>query len=242
MTGSITAGTVPSARLSGALPALDGSSLTSLNASNLASGTVNDGRLSANVTLLGNSTTGTGNIVRATSPTLTTPTLGVASATSITVGNTGLLASDTNASHTLNFKPGSDLTANRTLTFTTGDASRTLTINGDTTLSGTNTGDQTITLTSDVTGSGSGSFATTIANDAVTFAKMQNIATDRLIGRDTASSGDPEEIALAGSLVFTGSQTIQLSGDAGSPGNSKYYGTNGSGTKGFSICRRAADR
>jgi len=72
-----------------------------------------------------------------------------------------------------------------------------------------------------------------LANDAVTFAKIQNLTTDRLIGRDTASSGDPEEIALAGSLVFTGSQSIQLSGDSASPGNSKYYGTNGSGTKGF---------
>lgn len=35
-------------------------------------------------------------------------------------------------------------------------------------LSGTNTGNQTITLTGDVTGSGTGSFAATIANDAVT--------------------------------------------------------------------------
>ncbi len=35
-------------------------------------------------------------------------------------------------------------------------------------LSGTNTGDQTITLTGDVTGSGTGSFATTLANTAVT--------------------------------------------------------------------------
>lgn len=41
-------------------------------------------------------------------------------------------------------------------------------------LSGTNTGDQTITLTGDVTGSGTGSFATTIANDAVTTAKILN--------------------------------------------------------------------
>lgn len=42
------------------------------------------------------------------------------------------------------------------------------------TSSGTNTGDQTITLTGDVTGSGTGSFATTIANGAVTNAKLQN--------------------------------------------------------------------
>ncbi len=65
---------------------------------------------------------------------------------------------------------------------------------GTGTANGTNTGDQTITLTSDVTGSGTGSFATTIANDAVTFAKMQNIATDKLIGRVSALTGDPEEV------------------------------------------------
>jgi hypothetical protein len=40
------------------------------------------------------------------------------------------------------------------------------------TASGTNTGDQTITLTGDVTGTGTGSFATTIANGAVTSAKL----------------------------------------------------------------------
>lgn len=37
-----------------------------------------------------------------------------------------------------------------------------------------------------------------IVNDAVTFAKMQNIATSRLLGRTTASSGDVEEITLTG--------------------------------------------
>lgn len=63
-------------------------------------------------------------------------------------------------------------------------------------LSGTNTGDQTITLTGDVTGSGTGSFAATIANDAVTYAKIQNVsATDKLLGRSSAGAGDVEEIA-----------------------------------------------
>jgi hypothetical protein len=49
------------------------------------------------------------------------------------------------------------------------------------------------------------------ADDSITFAKMQNIATDRLIGRDTAGSGNPEEISLATSLEFTGSGGIQRS-------------------------------
>lgn len=48
-----------------------------------------------------------------------------------------------------------------------------------------------------------------LAADAVTFAKMQNITSDRLIGRDTASSGDPEEISLDSTLEFTGSASIR---------------------------------
>jgi hypothetical protein len=76
---------------------------------------------------------------------------------------------------------------------------------GNATVSGTNTGDQTITLTGDVTGSGTGSFATTIANDAVTYAKMQNVsAASRLLGRGSAAgSGDVEEITLSG-LTLSG--------------------------------------
>lgn len=77
--------------------------------------------------------------------------------------------------------------------------------------SGTNTGDQTITLTGDVTGTGTGSFAATIANDAVTLAKMADIATDRLIGRDTAGTGDPEALTVGGGLEFSGSGGIQRS-------------------------------
>jgi len=52
-------------------------------------------------------------------------------------------------------------------------------------LSGTNTGDQTITLTGDVTGSGTGSFAATIVNNAVTSGKISNGA---VTSADLASS------------------------------------------------------
>lgn len=79
--------------------------------------------------------------------------------TIVGLSNTGLSILDTNASHTLTIKPGSDLSANRTLTFTTGDADRTVTITAAVSIGGTNTGDQTITLTGDMTGSGTGSFA-----------------------------------------------------------------------------------
>lgn len=70
-------------------------------------------------------------------------------------------------------------------------------------------------LTGDVTaGPGSGSQVATIAanaidtaaiiDDNVTLAKIQNIATDRLLGRDTAAAGNIEEIPVSSGLEFTG--------------------------------------
>jgi hypothetical protein len=63
-----------------------------------------------------------------------------ASGAILTLPNTGLHLLDTNASHDLIIAPGSDLTADRTLTLTTGDADRTLSLPSptfvNTTLSG----------------------------------------------------------------------------------------------------------
>ncbi|MBW2005643.1 MAG: hypothetical protein JRI72_13785, partial [Deltaproteobacteria bacterium] len=52
----------------------------------------------------------------------------------MTFPNTGLKILDTNASNELTITPGSDLTADRTLTLTTGDADRTITLSGNPTL------------------------------------------------------------------------------------------------------------
>lgn len=65
------------------------------------------------------------------------------------------------------------------------------------TSSGTNTGDQTITLTGDVTGSGTGSFAATIAAGAVTLAKMADMATASILGRNTGGTGAPEVLSAS---------------------------------------------
>lgn len=51
------------------------------------------------------------------------------------------------------------------------------------------------------------------ADNSITFAKLQDIATDRLIGRDTAGSGDPEEISVGNGLAFTGSAGIGIAND-----------------------------
>ena len=72
-----------------------------------------------------------------------------------------------------------------------------------------------VTLTGDVTGSGTGTVPAAIAADSVTFAKMQNIATDRLLGRDTAGTGDVEELTVSGGIEFTGTgiRTSAFTGD-----------------------------
>ena len=56
-------------------------------------------------------------------------------------------------------------------------------------------GNETITLSGDVTGSGTTSITTTIADTAVTHAKYQHIADNTIIGRiGQGSAGDPSEI------------------------------------------------
>ncbi len=80
---------------------------------------------------------------------------------------------------------------------------------------------------------GFGTLATAGLGDSqVTYAKIQNVAANRIVGNATGSAAAPSEIPLAGSLAFS-TGNLQLNGDSSSPGNSKYYGTDGSGTKGF---------
>jgi hypothetical protein len=106
------------------------------------------------------------------------------------------------------------------------------TLKTDLGLTGTNSGDQTIALTGDVTGSGTGSFAATIANAAVTLAKMADMATGSLFYRKTAGSGVPEVQTLATlktDLGLTGTnsgdQTITLTGDVTGSGTGSFAAT-----------------
>jgi hypothetical protein len=73
-----------------------------------------------------------------------------------------------------------------------------------TNLSGTNRGDQTISLTGDVTGSGTGSFAATIASNSVTYAKVQQAGAAKRLGNPTGAAANVQEIALAAGLTFSG--------------------------------------
>jgi hypothetical protein len=137
-------------------------------------------------TFTGRTITGTANQITVTdgngvagNPTLSLPA-DVQIPTVITAPNTGLHILDTNASHDLIVTPGSDLTADRTLTITTGDADRTLTISGSTTLgggshSGTNTGDQT-----DIPGNAATVTVADAAGDTTTWVMLATSQTGNL--------------------------------------------------------------
>lgn len=60
----------------------------------------------------------------------------------------------------------------------------------------------------DITASSTGTVLT-IDPGAVTLAKMANLPTDTIIGRDTAGAGVPEQLTLTGGLEFTGAGGIQ---------------------------------
>lgn len=132
--------------------------------------------------------TGSGSAVFATAPTIVGGTH---------VGLTGLGIRSTGAAFDVRLASAEAITADRTLSFVLGNTDRTLTVGAGASVAGTNTGDQTITLTGDVTGSGTGSFAATIANNAVTLAKMATMATASLLGRSTGGIGNVEVLSSA---------------------------------------------
>lgn len=125
----------------------------------------------------------------------------------------------TGAAFDLQMASAEVFTGNRKLTWVLGNADRTLTLGGNTTLnggthSGTNTGDQTITLTGDVTGSGTASFVTAIGANKVTLGMMATIATATFLGRTTASTGNVEALTIAQATALLNA----VVGDSGSGG------------------------
>lgn len=119
-----------------------------------------------------------------------------------TIDNYSGLASGGDGPTILAVNPGSGFDQSRTLTAST---SITITDGG----AGSTLELRRAALTGDVT-AGANSNSTTIASNIVNFAKMQDIATDTLIGRDTAGTGDPESITLGSSLSMNGSQVLDV--------------------------------
>jgi hypothetical protein len=76
----------------------------------------------------------------------------------------------------------------------------------------------------DITVSGSGA-TWTVDNDAVTYAKIQNVsAASKLLGRGDSGSGDVQEITLGTGLTMTGT-TLAASGGGGGLGDPTYVVT-----------------
>ncbi len=113
--------------------------------------TITTGDAARTLTMTGDATLNQ-DVSSAGSPAFVSPTVSGA----ITVPNSGLHILDTDASHDLIITPGSDLSADRVLTITTGDAARTLTMTGD------------ATLNQDVSSAGSPTFADPIVSTTIT--------------------------------------------------------------------------
>lgn len=130
----------------------------------------------------------------------------------LTVGNE-LRLSDDDASNYIALKAPSNVTSNVTLTLPSndGDNGQVLITDGTGGLSwGTPSAGVTDGDKGDITVSGSGA-TWTIDNDVVTYAKIQNVTDNRLLGRSAGTSGDVQEITVgsglslaAGSLTATG--------------------------------------
>lgn len=141
---------------------------------------------------LGTTTATSGNLLIGTGAAWATATM----SGDATIASSGVLTIAANAVTSAKFRASaaSSLVGNPT-----GAPANVQDISIGATLSFSGTTLQTGAMSGDVTSSAN-SFSTTIANDAVTFAKMQNISTARILGRSTAGTGDVEELST---LPFT---------------------------------------
>ena len=219
---------ITSTALVGALTG-NASTATALQTARTINGTSFDG--TANITVTAAASTLTGSITSAqwaaivsdetggglavfnNTPNLTTPVLGVATATSINK----LTITTPATGSTLTIDDGFTLHATGNVTVLSGSHTGTS--------SGTNTGDQTITLTGNVTGSGTGSFATTIASGVVTNAMLAGSIdlTTKVTGvLPVANGGTATSTAFtAGSVVYAGTSGVY------SQNNSNLFWDNG---------------
>jgi hypothetical protein len=139
----------------------------------------------------------------------------------VTVPNTGLRILDTNASHGLTVKPGSDITAERTLTLTTGDADRTVTLAGDLTTAGAfvTAGAFGLTLTTtaltDVTLPTTGTLATlagaeTLSSKILTAPDINAGTADSLTSLSIRTTGSAHDVSIGVTEVLTANRALTL--------------------------------
>lgn len=148
------------------------------------------------------------------------------------LNSSGLKILDTDASHTLGLIAGSNLTANRTLTVTTGDASRTITLGGDLTTSGAYNVTLTLTATSNLT-MPAGTKTLAALEDGNTFTTSQSIQGGLTLTSSTAYNPqlnithDSNTAGSAGYYLLnrarSGMTDVQASDALGTIGASGYF-------------------
>lgn len=122
--------------------------------------------------------------------------------TSVLLNNTGLGLKDQAGTHTLTIADAETLTGPKTLSFITGNFDRTITLTGNTSLAGTNTGDQ-----------------------------FTSVTASRLLGNPTGSPAAASEIILGTNLSFTGT-TLNASAGSSSPSSLSFILSPGFGSLG----------
>ena len=161
-------------------------------------------------TFVGRTITGTTDKISVTNgdgvagnPTISLPN-NIVVTTSITVPNTGLLIADTAGSDFLTIKPGTNLSVNRTLTLTTGDADRTLTMTADSSIGGTAyvVGGTDVPITDGGTGSSTAAGAATNlglgTGDSPQFTAVNvGDAADTTLARSSAGN-----LSVEGNLIY----------------------------------------
>ncbi|NDB57217.1 hypothetical protein EB001_02020 [bacterium] len=168
--------------------------------------------------------TGTGSLVFATSPTLVTPTLGVASAT--TINKVAITAPATGS--TLTIAEGKTLTASNTLTFTGTDLSSVNFSTGGTVVYTSNklsvhaatTSSELASIISDETGTGSLVFATspTLITPVLGIASATTINKVAITTPATGSTltiADGKTLTASNTLTFTGTDASSVSFGSG---------------------------
>ncbi len=208
--GILTAGTIPAARVaSGTIAAANG-------------GTGQDTSGSTGIPLITTgtwsviATTGTGNAVRATSPTLTSPTINGGTHTALT--SLGIRSTGTGA-FDLTLANSENLTAGRTLTFTVNDAARTINLGGNLTTAAafTTSGANALTLTTtgstNVTLPTTGTLATLAGTENLTNKTVNGLTVTSSTGALTITNG--KTASFSNTLTFTGTDGSSVAFGAG---------------------------
>lgn len=149
------------------------------------------------------STSGSGNVVLASAPSIASPTF------TGTVGGSNVIPLTVLATVAANTVLGnwsastSNVVANSMPSCNDSGGNHLNYVSGTGITCGTGLGNSISALTGDVTATGPGSATATIASNAVTFAKFQQINSHTLLGNSTGSSGNVQALTLGSTLNFS---------------------------------------